>query len=509
MKFEVLLLSVIVFIAAFLRVYHVDTNPPGLYIDEAAIGVNAYEILTTGKDEYGKEYPLFFKSFGEYKMPLYIYAVSASMAVFGKNEFAVRFPAILSGVLSVVVLYFLLKELFILDKKKYSLTYKKWIPYLASFLLAVSPWSIHFSRGGFEVTLTAFLFLLGCLLMTLFWKTQKIVFLYSSFFLYVLTMYSYHVFRIVAPITILFLSIVIYKKFLKQRKSLLLSIAMVFFISLPLLLFSFSAHGSERFIQTSSFAEYKADSLVDKIVTYPMVFVKNYLSFFSLDFLFAYGDRNGRHQVPGFGLFYLWQLPFLIIGAFFLLKKKKSFLKNVVLFLILISLLAAAVARPSPHSLRDLLMVFPLTILISFGVVWFFVTLKRFKRLVFFAIVIIAIFEFSMYMHAYYKHYPNVNINDWDGGYKQIIQEAIPYESTYKKIVVDANFGLAYIYFLFYNDKISPYFVSTSWKKPKEWNGEKVLYIRKFYGENKSNIIIHNVYLPNPNKDIVAQFWSL
>lgn len=509
MKFEILLLSIILFIATFFRVYHVDTNPPGLYVDEVSIGYNAYKILTTGRDEYGEQFPLFFKSFGDYKMPLYIYSVSASMVIFGKSEFAIRFPAILSGILSVLVLYFFLKELIFLDKKRYYDTYIQWIPYLVAFLLAISSWHLQFSRAGFEVTLACFLFLLGSLLMTLFWKTQRVSFLYVSFFLYVLTVYSYHIFRIIAPVTIVFLSFVIYKKFLKQRKSLLLSLVAFFLISLPLLLFSFSSHGSERFAQTSSFAEYKVDSLMDKFKTYPIVYLRNYLSFFSLDFLFTFGDGNGRHQVPGFGLLYRWQLPFLILGVIYLLKKKKSLLKNVVFFLLFVSPVAAAVARPSPQSLRDLLMVFPLMVITAFGFIYLIEIFIKNKKIVFLLVLVVVIFEFSMYLHIYFQHYPKVNINDWDAGYKQIIQDAKKYEDKYEIIVVDSNFNLANIYFLFYNEKMKPYFVNTSWKKPKLWTGKKVLLIRKFYEVNKSDKIIHNVYLPNSNKDIVSQFWDL
>lgn len=509
MKLEKLLLAFIVFIAVFLRFYHVDTNPPGLYIDEVSIGYNAYKVLTTGKDEHGEQYPLFFKSFGDYKMPIYIYTVSASMAVFGKNEFAIRFPAIASGTLSVIVLYFFLKELFFPDKKKYSATYVKHIPLLSSLLLAISSWHIQFSRGGFEVTLAVFLFLLASWLITLFWKTQKLAFLWSSYFFYVLAMYSYHVFRIITPIVVIVLSIIIYRKFLKQRRGLLLSVVLFFLIALPLILFSFSSYGSERFSQTSSFAEYKADSLVEKIKTYPIVYIRNYLSFFSFDFLFTFGDGIGRHQMPGFGLLYRWQLPFLLIGIFFLLKQKKSLLRKVVFWLLLLSPVAASVARPSPHSLRVLLMVIPLTIFIAFGIISVFEKRKILFKFTLMAVLFIAIFEFSMYLHHYYAHYPRVNIKDWDGGYKQIIQEVTAYEVRYKTIVVDANFDLPYTYFLFYNENLKPYYVSISWVKPREWDDRKILYVRRYYGENKTDNIIHNVYLPNQNKDIVAQFWEL
>ena len=50
--------------------------------------------------------------------------------------------------------------------------------------------------------------------------------------------------------------------------------------------------------------------------------IKNYVSAFSTNFLFNVGDYNGRYQVPGFGLFFKWQMALVVIGAFVLTMKK-------------------------------------------------------------------------------------------------------------------------------------------------------------------------------------------
>jgi len=58
------LLVVIILLASFLRLYNLANVPPHLTPDEASLGYNAYSILKTGKDEYGKFMPIIFKSFG-------------------------------------------------------------------------------------------------------------------------------------------------------------------------------------------------------------------------------------------------------------------------------------------------------------------------------------------------------------------------------------------------------------------------------------------------------------
>ena len=66
-----ILLILITLLSFLLRV--VNINFPPLLWDEAALGYNAYSIIKTGMDEFGKFLPLIFKSFGDYKPGLYVY----------------------------------------------------------------------------------------------------------------------------------------------------------------------------------------------------------------------------------------------------------------------------------------------------------------------------------------------------------------------------------------------------------------------------------------------------
>ena len=108
------LIYLIITLGLFLRVVYLNINPPGLTVDEVSIGYNAYSILKTGRDEYGTFLPFDFKSLGDYKPPLYIYLTAFSEAVFGLNEFAVRFPAALLGTISIIFIYYFLQILFLL-----------------------------------------------------------------------------------------------------------------------------------------------------------------------------------------------------------------------------------------------------------------------------------------------------------------------------------------------------------------------------------------------------------
>src|SRR3990172_10161443 len=102
-----ILLALIIFLAIILRFWDLGKNPPSPDWDEVAIGYNAHSLLETGRDEYGIKFPLVFRSFDDYKPPLYFYLTALAVKFFGLNVFAVRFSSALFGVLAVLGTYFL------------------------------------------------------------------------------------------------------------------------------------------------------------------------------------------------------------------------------------------------------------------------------------------------------------------------------------------------------------------------------------------------------------------
>jgi 4-amino-4-deoxy-L-arabinose transferase-like glycosyltransferase len=80
------------------------SNPPGYHRDEAALSYNAYTIATSGRDQDGAVMPLFFRSYGDYKSPLYPYALAALFRITGPHkEVARAFSAVL-GLAAVLLL---------------------------------------------------------------------------------------------------------------------------------------------------------------------------------------------------------------------------------------------------------------------------------------------------------------------------------------------------------------------------------------------------------------------
>ena len=76
--------------AALLYVAGVPHNPPGFYIDESSIAYNAHTIAQSGVDEHGVAWPLYFRAFGDYKNPSYIYLLAGLFWITGPSILVAR-----------------------------------------------------------------------------------------------------------------------------------------------------------------------------------------------------------------------------------------------------------------------------------------------------------------------------------------------------------------------------------------------------------------------------------
>ena len=229
-------LITILVLAAILRFWHLGSNPPGLTPDEASLGYNAYSILKTGKDEYGKWFPVIFKSFGDYKPGLYVYLTVPSVAVLGLNEFAVRLPSALAGVFSVFLIYLIVNRLF---PNELIGNWKLEIGTLAAFIAALNPWSIYFSRGAWEVNVALTLTLAGIYFFLKSFEKQRYLITSSLFF--ALTLVTYQGAKLSTGIVVLLLVAIYWKGIFKYKLSILLtSLGVGFIISLPIIISLFN-----------------------------------------------------------------------------------------------------------------------------------------------------------------------------------------------------------------------------------------------------------------------------
>jgi len=238
-NFKALLILLIIVLAAFLRLYKLDQFPAGLNADEAAIGYNAYSLLETGRDEHGNAWPVHFKSFGDYKPGLYFYLTLPFVKVLGLNIWAVRLPSAILGTLGVLGIFLLVRELF----KNSAISYE--LSAISSFLLAISPWHLHFSRGGWETNAATFFILVGVFGVLRGLRSPK--FFVFGFLFLVFSLYTYHSARIIVPLLLSGLFLLYKNELIKQIKWLVLAGGLALIILFPLMRDFLGPAGISRF----------------------------------------------------------------------------------------------------------------------------------------------------------------------------------------------------------------------------------------------------------------------
>ena len=207
-KILIKLTEVIFFGLLFMFVYFnkLGSNPPGFYIDEALPAYNAYSLLKTGLDEWGKQFPIVFRFFRFYNPPLFTYLLTVPIYFLGLNIFAVRVLSVASGLGVVVVYYFLLKSSKLI-KTSFNLF---WV--VAFF--SISPWLVFYSRIGFEVMLAFFLFTLGIFFFWRFIKKRK--HLVTSYLFLSMSTYVSYTQRILVPLFVVS-SMWLFRKYLFRK----------------------------------------------------------------------------------------------------------------------------------------------------------------------------------------------------------------------------------------------------------------------------------------------------
>lgn len=517
----------IVLFAALLRIWKLGSLPVAPYWEEAALGYDAYSILKTGKDHHGNVLPIVaFESFGDWKPSLYFYAVVPSIALFGLNTLAVRLPSALAGVMIVVGVGWLARiaweekhrvlESFETDETQLRAPGGHWVQLVGMALASVSPWAIQFSRGAWEANLATALVLwsaIGGLELirrdlpnlpyhqlrprTVFWLS---LFMNLGFGL---ALYTYHATRVIAPLVGGLLTLVwvgyqhtqnrtnwlgdIWKNLRKNWLVFAAAWIIGAVVGLPLALSVRSPQLTQRLNETSIFGvsewvtqsnEYRARqgfSLVSRVLYHRVWFLTkevatNFFSHWRFDYLFLSGDVNPRHSTPMFGLFFPFDVVFLLVGIGWCVQSRTS-VRWFLLGWILVATLPAALTTAVPHALRTLPAMPAYLAVVTLGVCLSGVTLSRLGRqvfswssvslqqaifpVVFASIVGVYVIGFGAYWLTYTRIFPVTSAASWQDGYQLMITALEPYLFSGQPIFITREQGRPAMYFWFFT-KMDP-----------------------------------------------------
>ena len=366
-KKAIIILLIITAVAAFFRLWQINTIPPGLYPDEA---INGNDALTSLQN---RNFKIFYPD-NNGREGLFIWLIALSFWLFKPSIWALKIVPSIFGILTVFGLYLLTKELFC----QYRQNQARCLALLASFFLAISFWHTNFSRIGFRAVLTPFFLTFGFYFLFKGFRLKKYfslivsgIFLGSGFYTYI----SYRFVVFLLAIALIGWQ-TIYKK-QKQEKQLLryafCLLVSIFITALPIGIYFLK--NPDQFIGRAS----GVSILSQKNPIY--AFGKSLI--FHIAMFNFHGDGNWRHNFAGRPeLFWLIGILFLIgfavsIKELIYSTKKKNYLLSTTFLLLLgwffIMLSPGFLsAEGIPHSLRVIGVIPAVYIFAALGGYWLF-----------------------------------------------------------------------------------------------------------------------------------------
>jgi len=353
-----LLLGLILIIATIFRLYYLSSVPP-LDLDEYGIYYNAFSIATQGIDEWGRHFPLFFESFGDFKLSLDIYLVAALFKIFEPSAFWLRFPSVIFSVLYIPLVFLLTTNL--TGKRNWGI--------LGAVLVSLIPYSIFYSHSiGASISASLPIFASITFFILGMKKEKRWTYVLISMLCLVVAIYAYPLAWIIAPLLIL-----AYTYFLWKEKRIRLVMYYAFFVvaAVPILLQFFiggsqirlsntSAIAYDRgpFTETQAFRQTAENDLLSNILhnkatTSGYILVNNYLKHFNISYL-GFDKTEPLIQISPYPPLYLVLLPFYVFGIIILIQRRKDPRYLLLLYVLLIAPLPSAITEGAVHPKRYL-----------------------------------------------------------------------------------------------------------------------------------------------------------
>ncbi len=443
-----------VIVGVFLRLQFFGSVPGSLYWDEMALWSEAQSIAQTAKDTNNRPWnQLIFLSYGDYKMPMYIWLTAPFARFIEEPNVGARIISLLSGLSLLGTLPWLASELYRFFRlENISELSRRNLVISTLWVAAFAPVLLHFSRVGFEAHLAlalvvaalAFLFR-GFLVRS--HGFSLMYFLLSALFAVAAT-YAYFSVRYVWPGMFLStLGIFILGSQINRSKILRSALALLAGVFWLVLLIPFTRSDfyveSQRFrlgtpsILNSSPAvetlnQWRLDSgntILSRFVFSSKIWQaqalsRNMMEFLNPGYIFVDGDENLRHGTGETGLFWWWSMPFLVIG-FFALWRKSPRAAAVLSIWWAFGVLPAAVPNDVPHALRSLNALPSLILFLATGLS---VSTEFIRRkpgvlsLIFVGVLITLTLWSSVFWMRLQPGYAEASKAQWQNGYRELAE---------------------------------------------------------------------------------------
>jgi len=289
--------------------FKITEVPPGINGDEAAIGYNATLISDTLKDENGRTLPLFISTLDgkDWKQSVTMYTTALAFRVFGPSYELFRSVSVVFVLVSSVLLFFLLQEVW---------GFK--VAVVGLLLFITTPIIMIQSHLALENIAPVPFVIAWLLMMAKYYKTGKNKFLIFAGIFLGSSLFAYQAMRLIAPIFAGLSLMYVFYLYTEQKKK---TLKPFFYFILGMVPFIFFLVLAWK-IYPGALAAYNRPSLN---VPYQALLLP-YLSSFDLSFLFVTGDITAYHSTGKHGIYLLATLPLFLLGCYKSFQTKNPFL---------------------------------------------------------------------------------------------------------------------------------------------------------------------------------------
>ena len=349
------LLIFIVTLSAPLRLYNLNTHPPGLFGDEAADGLDALSIISGDR-------PLFLTE-NNGREPLHAYLVALSTNLLGRTPAAVRLPSALASTLTILALFLATRAI---TNTRLAL--------IASIISGFTVWPIMLGRLATRPALLPLaLSITIWLVIEAYKKNNNKLWILSGLMLGI-CVYTYTPIRLLIIFPLLCLSAL----FVAQIRRRIILGATYFFLSFAIIVSPFviyTANNQEQVLGRTTGVS--AIDLNDEPSAIFNTTVSQTIAVFQMFSVPGKGDWNLRHNIPNRPVFDPIITFALLIGLTIAPQKLGKQKLAFILVYSIIALLPSILSEEAPHfgrssGLLPILFIFP-----ALGVSWIHKSLKQ------------------------------------------------------------------------------------------------------------------------------------
>jgi 4-amino-4-deoxy-L-arabinose transferase-like glycosyltransferase len=426
-------LVVIVLLGAFLRLYQLSAIPSELIVDEIDLYNSAHSIATTGHDVDGTLLPFLYARFTR-NPPAYAVVGFASTLVFGKTPLGLRLPAVIFGLVTILLIYAIALEL----------TKRRDIALLAALLQAIAPIFVQFSRIAWEPASELPFLFGGIYVLLLALRRYAPPLLGWAALLLGATAYTYlagwfYALVLGGPLYAIYIST--YRSWRTVRR-VCAAAALWFVASVPAywMLF-FEPQTSARTQRLVIFADgLSLDAF--------KAFASNYAAQFRWAYLAVNGDPHPGitwRYLNGFGAFYWWLIPLAALGVLCTFKyvRNRALAVWVWFWLLVYPLGGALTNEGAPNAPRTLAGAPVFCILAAMGLMLLLdwarlIKWPRVARIARFvvaaAFAVVATISVAQFSQFYFTKYVHQNSNAWDSGTRAMFEKITAESGRYQRV---------------------------------------------------------------------------